>query len=71
MSYQKLLELEAGFTENEPAQMAVRSAIESAVIHMIADGIEANTWKLEDPEQITHATLQRYLEENPRIVTPL
>lgn len=71
VSYQKLLELEAGYTENEPAQMAVRSAIESAVIHMIADGIEANTWKLEDPQQITDATLQRYLEESPRIVTPL
>src|SRR5690606_26072777 len=34
----RLLEYESGMTTNEPAQMCVLAAIESAVIHLISDG---------------------------------
>lgn len=37
--FQQLLQGETGYTTNEPAQLAVREAIESGVIHLIAHGI--------------------------------
>ncbi|MBX2806237.1 MAG: curlin [Hyphomicrobiales bacterium] len=39
-----LLEAEAGFTTNEPAQIAVQQAIEKAVHTMIVEGAARNVW---------------------------
>lgn len=41
----ELLELEAGVTENEPAQFALREAIEVAVYALILEGAENNVWR--------------------------
>jgi curli production assembly/transport component CsgG len=40
----KLLQAEAGFTTNEPGQLAVQQAIEKAVRTLIVDGAEHNLW---------------------------
>ncbi len=44
----KLLEIESGFTVNEPPQFAVRQAIEMAVYSLIMEGAERNLWGFAD-----------------------
>lgn len=45
----KLLQAEAGFTRNEPTQMAVRQAIDLAVYATIMEGSRAGIWRFSDP----------------------
>lgn len=56
----RLLEYESGMTTNEPAQMCVLAAIESAVIHLISDGIHKRLWALADPKEVNNPILARY-----------
>jgi curli production assembly/transport component CsgG len=63
VSYQRLLQEEAGFTTNEPAQLAVREAIESAVIHLIAQGVRDRLLTLNADEDINSPVIQAYLKE--------
>ncbi|WP_136065030.1 CsgG/HfaB family protein [Modicisalibacter radicis] len=62
IDFKRLLEGEIGYTNNEPVQMAVMSAIESSVIHLIARGIQNGLWTLADPAQIDDPILSAYLE---------
>ncbi|MEH6734528.1 MAG: CsgG/HfaB family protein [Shewanella sp.] len=58
---QELLESEAGYTSNEPVSLCIAAAIESAVVHMIADGIWKRAWNLLDPVSgVKNPTLQKY-----------
>lgn len=57
---QKLLELEAGYSNNEPVQLCVTDAIESSVIHLIAQGIQNDSWLLQNPDDINSETLKPY-----------
>ena len=59
---QKLLELEAGYSNNEPVQLCVTDAIESSVIHLIAQGIQNNNWLLENKEDLNSEILKPYME---------
>jgi curli production assembly/transport component CsgG len=59
----ELLEIEAGFTTNEPPQMCVLEALEKAVLAMIVEGILDGSWDLENPEDINHPVIQAYLAE--------
>ncbi len=63
VSYQRLLQLETGFTTNEPAQLAVREAIESAVIHLTALSVRDRVLALADDEDINSPIIQAYLKE--------
>ncbi len=56
-----LLEIEAGYTTNEPAQLCVLAAIEAAVAHMIAQGIERNLWQAADANALASPTLGKYV----------
>lgn len=58
----ELLEGEAGFTANEPTQLAVRRAIEKAVYGLVLEGVKADLWAFADPEAGAPA-LQAYLAE--------
>lgn len=44
----KILEAEAGFTKNEPDQLAVQQAIEKAVYSMVIEGAEKDIWSFSD-----------------------
>lgn len=44
----KILEAEAGFTKNEPDQLAVQQAIEKAVYSMVMEGSEKGIWSFAD-----------------------
>ncbi|MDO6618186.1 MULTISPECIES: CsgG/HfaB family protein [unclassified Shewanella] len=58
---QDLLEAEAGYTSNEPVSLCVVAAIESAVVHLIADGIWKGAWRLGDATTgLQNTTLQKY-----------
>ena len=58
---QELLESEVGYTSNEPVSLCIAAAIESAVVHMIADGIWKRAWNLLDPASgVKNSTLQKY-----------
>ncbi|MCO1333859.1 curli production assembly/transport protein CsgG [Microbulbifer sp. OS29] len=60
VEYKRLLEIEAGMTTNDPTQLCVLSAIESAVIHLISQGVNSNLWALEDSSQYPLSVLSEY-----------
>lgn len=45
----KIFEFEAGVSKNEPAQYAVRQAIQKAVLGLVMEGIDAGLWEFSDP----------------------
>jgi len=49
-SFDRLLEAEAGFTVNEPSQLAVRQAIETGLYSLIMEGAIDHLWQFSDPE---------------------
>ncbi len=57
----KLLESDAGFTINEPPQLAVRQAIEAAVYALIMEGTKKKLWDFDDPNDGKRAMAQ-YLQ---------
>lgn len=61
IDFRRLLEAEAGITTNEPVQLAVMSAIESAVIHLIARGVENSLWNLQPNTNMQDTVLGEYL----------
>lgn len=63
-SYQQLLQGETGFTTNEPAQLAVREAIEAAVIHLTVQGIRDRYLELKDERTMNSPVIQTYLSES-------
>lgn len=51
LSFDKLLEAEAGFTVNEPGQLAVRQAVETAVYSLVMEGALRNMWGFANPAE--------------------
>jgi curli production assembly/transport component CsgG len=68
IAYQDLLEMESGYTNNEPVNIAVMSAIDSAVIHMIIDGIQKGLWEPADKKQMESPVMKRYMQESTTIL---
>ena len=62
VNYYDLLEIEGGYTHNEPAQLAVKEAIDAAVMHLTVQGIKDNQWQLRDPSAWNDPLIQRYLD---------
>lgn len=62
VSFDRLLEAEAGFTRNEPAQLCVLNAIEAAVVHLVVEGVKDNVWQLANPEDLESPIIQDYLQ---------
>lgn len=48
VAYQKLLQVDAGVTTNEPGQVAIQQAIEKAVWELVLDGAENHLWEFAD-----------------------
>ncbi|ANF26402.1 curli production assembly/transport protein CsgG [Stutzerimonas zhaodongensis] len=61
IEFKELLEAEAGYTTNEPAQLCVLSAIEAAVAHLIAQGVDRRLWQTADSSSAVDAQLAKYL----------
>ncbi len=62
IEFKRLLELEHGITTNEPAQLCVFSAIESALMYLIADGIQKNSWSLKNSGDKNHPVIEKHLK---------
>lgn len=49
VNFKRLLEVETGYTKNEPIHLAVTEAIEKAVEALIIEGIRDNIWEVKAP----------------------
>jgi curli production assembly/transport component CsgG len=63
VNFKDLVELEAGTTRNEPAQLCVKDAIEAAVVHLVVQGLKDSSWALKDGKDWTLPIVQNYLRE--------
>ena len=64
VGFKDLLQAEVGLTRNEPAQICVNEAIESALTHLIVQGVANQTWALKNDQDWYDPTMQRYLQED-------
>jgi curli production assembly/transport component CsgG len=71
-SLKSLLEYEAGFSQNEPVQLCVREAIETALIHLVAQGLRDHLWALKNPADYDQPLIQSYLNayDNQLVMAP-
>jgi curli production assembly/transport component CsgG len=63
VNVKRLLEVETGFTRNEPVQLAVTEAIEKAVEGLVVDGIKDKLWEVDAPKIKVDAFLDSYTKE--------
>ena len=63
INFQRLLEVETGFTRNEPVQLAVKEAIEKAVRGLIIEGIDAKLWSTSKGADLNQKIVDQYYEE--------
>ncbi|WP_397473311.1 CsgG/HfaB family protein [Pusillimonas sp.] len=71
VNFKDLLEIEGGLTQNEPAQLCVKEAIEAAVVHLTVQGLKDNNWALKNPEDWNTPIVQRYLQAETNYVQAL
>jgi curli production assembly/transport component CsgG len=50
IAFKELLQAEAGFTTNEPDQVALQQAIEKAVYGVVMEGVDLKLWDFADPQ---------------------
>lgn len=63
VNFQRLLEVETGYTKNEPAQMAVQEAIEKSVEMLIVEGIKDKLWSSKEGDEKNKEIVDEYLLE--------
>jgi curli production assembly/transport component CsgG len=63
VEFKKLLEVETGYSYNEPPELCVTQAIEKAVHSLIIEGVIDGLWSLEHPEDINSKPIKDYLTE--------
>lgn len=63
IEFDKIAELEGGYSVNEQAQRSVQEAIESGLIDLILQGILNGSWRLADLTTITAPEFSRYLSD--------
>lgn len=71
ISFNRLLEAEVGFTTNEPPQMAVLEAIETAVYSLIMEGINDELWSFKNPKRTRRLLRQYFKEKQGRVIVKL
>jgi len=60
VALRRLLEVEAGYSFNEPPVVAVTEAIEEAVRALIIEGVREEVWALRNPGDATSAAFRAY-----------
>lgn len=63
VNFKRLLEVETGYTTNEPVHMAVTEAIEKAVQSLILEGIQDNIWQADASPSDILIALDKYKRE--------
>ncbi len=64
VAYKTLLQAEGGFSTNEPSQLAVKAAIEAAVIHLTLQGVRDRAWALRNDSDWYVPLVQSYMRES-------
>ncbi|QCX39313.1 hypothetical protein FF125_13020 [Aureibaculum algae] len=64
VNVKRLLEIETGVTQNEPAQMAVKEAIEKAVENLIVEGIIDGLWQPKGGQKVIDKVKAEYESES-------
>ena len=64
VNFKRLLEIETGYTPNEPVQMAVTEAIEKAVSTLVIEGIKDGIWEADVTQPEKDKLLKNYVKEN-------
>ena len=67
VDFQRLLEVETGYSSNEPVELCVKEAIEKAVESLIIEGIKDNLWELKYPEEINSKVIRDYEKEKEQM----
>jgi curli production assembly/transport component CsgG len=65
--FKRLLEVETGYSVNEPPQMCVLEAIEKAVLSLVVEGIMDKLWTLQNPQDIKLPVIVDYLKEKDQV----
>lgn len=60
--------MELGYTNNEPVNIALMSAIDSAVIHLIVKGIEEGLWRPENQNGKENPIFRKYSSETNQVL---
>ena len=68
VDYKELLEVEMGYSQNEPVNIAVMSAIDAAVIHLIVQGMKRGMWSPGDPNAMQNPIISRYSDASTDIL---
>ena len=63
VNFQRLLEVETGYSYNEPPEMCVTEAIEKAVQSLVIEGVKENLWALQNPADISSPVIEKYENE--------
>lgn len=71
VNFKDLLEIEGGLTQNEPAQLCVKEAIEAAVVHLTVQGVKDQNWALKNPEDWNSPVIQDYLRAEANYAIPM
>jgi hypothetical protein len=71
VAYKTLLQTEGGYSTNEPVQLAVKEAIESAVIHLTVQGVRDRVWELANAEDWRKPLMQSYIRESDNVLSAL
>jgi curli production assembly/transport component CsgG len=64
VNFKDLAQFETGMTRNEPAQLCVREAIETAVLHLIVQGLKEGNWELKDDKDRANPIIRAYGQED-------
>ena len=59
VDYQRLLEVETGYSYNEPVDLCVTEAIEKAVADLVIEGIFDHLWSLKDSSDINSPSIMK------------
>lgn len=63
VNFKRLLEVETGFTKNEPMQLAVTEAIEKGVESLVIEGIQDGIWKTDSSPEELDKVMKSYQKE--------
>lgn len=63
VKFKRLLEVETGYTTNEPVHMAITEAIEKAVESLVLEGIKDKIWVSDSPQEEIELALKNYEKE--------
>lgn len=69
VAFKELLQAEAGYTTNEPDQVALQQAIEKAVYSLVLEGVELKLWDFAD-QKAGWPLLWKYMKERDGHVDP-